>query len=40
MKLLLDTHIFIWWTSEPSKFLPQAIILLDDPSLIIARGQQ
>jgi len=26
MKLLLDTHIFIWWTSEPSKFLPQAII--------------
>lgn len=25
MRLLLDTHIFIWWDSEPEK-LPQAIL--------------
>lgn len=24
MKILLDTHLFIWWDSEPEKLSPQA----------------
>lgn len=27
MKLLLDTHTFIWWDSEPGKLSPQALAL-------------
>ena len=30
MKLLLDTHTFIWWDSEPSKLSPQALALCQD----------
>jgi PIN domain nuclease of toxin-antitoxin system len=30
MKLLLDTHTFIWWDSEPAKLSPQAIALCQD----------
>ncbi len=30
MKLLLDTHTFIWWDSEPAKLSSQAIILCQD----------
>ena len=30
MKLLLDTHTFIWWDSDPSKLSPQALALCDD----------
>jgi len=30
MKLLLDTHAFIWWDSEPSKLSPQAFTLCQD----------
>ena len=25
MKLLLDTHIFIWWANEPEKLSPKAL---------------
>jgi PIN domain nuclease of toxin-antitoxin system len=32
MKLLLDTHTFIWWDSEPSKLSPQALALCQDPN--------
>lgn len=32
MKLLLDTHTFIWWDSDPAKLSPQALALCDDPS--------
>ncbi|WP_293135760.1 type II toxin-antitoxin system VapC family toxin [Okeania sp. SIO3I5] len=28
MKLLLDTHTFIWWDSEPSKLSQRALELL------------
>ncbi|GAA6621950.1 hypothetical protein NUACC26_077720 [Scytonema sp. NUACC26] len=28
MKLLLDTHTFIWWDSEPSKISKKALELL------------
>ena len=30
MKLLLDTHTFIWWDSEPAKLSPQAPALCQD----------
>lgn len=30
MKLLLDTHVFIWWASEPTKLSPQALALCQD----------
>jgi PIN domain nuclease of toxin-antitoxin system len=30
MKLLLDTHTFIWWDSEPAKLSPTALELCTD----------
>lgn len=30
MKLLLDTHTFIWWVNEPEKLSPKALSLLSD----------
>ncbi len=30
MRLLLDTHTFIWWDSEPAKLSPQALALCQD----------
>jgi PIN domain nuclease of toxin-antitoxin system len=30
MKLLLDTHAFIWWFDEPEKLSPSALALLAD----------
>ena len=30
MKLLFDTHAFIWWDSEPQKLTPQIIALCQD----------
>ncbi len=27
MKVLLDTHTFIWWDSEPAKLLPKTLML-------------
>ncbi|HEX8355152.1 MAG TPA: type II toxin-antitoxin system VapC family toxin [Pyrinomonadaceae bacterium] len=30
MKLLLDTHAFIWWLGEPEKLSPKALALLAD----------
>lgn len=31
MKVLLDTHTFIWWDNEPSKLSPLALKLCQDP---------
>ena len=31
MKLLLDTHAFIWWDSDPAKLSPRALALCEDP---------
>ena len=31
MKLLLDTHTFIWWDSEPAKLSATALALCNDP---------
>ena len=38
MKLLLGTHIFIWWVSDPSKLSQQALALCEDGtnSLIVS----
>lgn len=30
MKLLLDTHTFIWWDSDPNKLSPKALSLCQD----------
>lgn len=30
MKLLLDTHIFIWWADQPEKLSPAALSALQD----------
>lgn len=32
MKLLLDTHTFIWWDSDPSKLSSQVLTLCYDPA--------
>ena len=30
MRILLDTHLFIWWDSEPQQLSPEARALCDD----------
>jgi PIN domain nuclease of toxin-antitoxin system len=30
MKLLLDTHIFIWWADQPERLSPVALSALED----------
>lgn len=32
MKLLFDTHAFLWWESEPEKLSPTALVLCEDKS--------
>ena len=32
MKLLLDTHTFIWWDSDPAKLSATAMALCTDPA--------
>jgi PIN domain nuclease of toxin-antitoxin system len=32
MRILLDTHTFIWWDIEPSRLSPRALTLCQDPS--------
>jgi len=32
MKLLLDTHTFIWWSGAPDKLSPKALALCQDAS--------
>lgn len=32
MKLLLDTHTFIWWDSEPGRLSASALAALRDPA--------
>ena len=35
MKLLLDTHAFIWWDSEPAKLSPKALALCQDRANVV-----
>lgn len=35
MKLLLDTHAFIWWDSEPHKIPASALAHLQDPANLV-----
>ena len=32
MKLLLDTHIFLWALSEPNRLSPKQVIAMEDPT--------
>lgn len=32
MKLLLDTHIFIWWVDHPEELSPTTLSALEDPA--------
>ena len=32
MRLLLDTHVFIWWDSDPGRISPVALAALRDPA--------
>jgi len=32
MRVLIDTHVFIWWTSDVKKLSQRAYDLLRDPS--------
>src|SRR5437660_876360 len=32
MKLLLDTHVFIWWDSDPGQLSAPALAALRDPA--------
>ena len=36
MRLLLDTHIFIWWDSDPDRLSSQATALCEDPANFLA----
>jgi PIN domain nuclease of toxin-antitoxin system len=38
MRLLLDTHAFIWWDGDPSKLPPHVLALCQDPmnSLVLS----
>lgn len=35
MKLLFDTHAFIWWDSEPEKLSPKARAACEDPANVL-----
>jgi PIN domain nuclease of toxin-antitoxin system len=35
VKLLLDTHTFIWWDSDPSQLSPQVLELCQDQTNIL-----
>jgi hypothetical protein len=32
MRLLLDTHIFLWWDAQPEKLSPGLLAALREPS--------
>jgi PIN domain nuclease of toxin-antitoxin system len=40
MKLLLDTHTFIWWDSQSKQIPPETLALLKNPQneLIVSLG--
>jgi PIN domain nuclease of toxin-antitoxin system len=35
MKLLLDTHTFIWWDSEPGRLSPRVLALCQDRENVV-----
>lgn len=32
MKILVDTHVFIWWDADPTRLSPSALSALQDPA--------
>jgi PIN domain nuclease of toxin-antitoxin system len=35
VRVLLDTHIFIWWSSESERLTPNIFYLLQQPETVI-----
>jgi PIN domain nuclease of toxin-antitoxin system len=35
MKLLLDTHTFIWWDSDPRRLTPHVLEMCQDPANLL-----
>jgi PIN domain nuclease of toxin-antitoxin system len=35
MRLLLDSHVLIWWMDEPEKLRPSARVAISDPSNLV-----
>lgn len=35
MKLLFDTHAFLWWDSEPERLSPAVLSLCQDPANVL-----
>ncbi len=35
MKLLFDTHAFLWWDSEPERLSPMVLALCQDPANVL-----
>lgn len=35
MNVLLDTHTFIWWDSDPSQLSPRALAAFHDPATVV-----
>jgi PIN domain nuclease of toxin-antitoxin system len=35
MRLLLDTHTFIWWDSDPLRLTPQALAICQNPENLL-----
>lgn len=34
-RLLLDTHTFLWWDTEPDRLSPQVLALCQDPAVVL-----
>lgn len=35
MRLLVDTHVWLWWLSEPSRLNSEALARLEDPNSVV-----
>jgi len=35
VKLLFDTHAFLWWDSEPERLSPMVLALCQDPANVL-----
>ena len=35
MKLLLDTHVLLWWLDDPARLRPQARVAIEEPDNLV-----
>jgi PIN domain nuclease of toxin-antitoxin system len=35
LRLLLDTHTFLWWDSNPSRLSARVLVLCQDPAVVL-----